>query len=201
MIQNKIIQQKIVAIIREDQFENALSKTKLLVDSGVNIIEITYTTPNAGKIINIIKKMYPNKIVGAGSVVTLKNARDAIRNNSDFIVSPGFAQVVSLECKRKKILYIPGGITPSEFLQSYQQGWSLIKVFPLTFVDPKYINSILKAMPFLKFLGTGGVSDQNIKTWINSGMSSFGLGNWLTSGTKNEIIKKINNLKEITNDN
>ena len=72
----------IVAIIRANSANELIEAAAAIHAGGVNIIEVTMTTPNALQVINDVSSTYGDTVlVGAGSVLDAETARccDVIR--------------------------------------------------------------------------------------------------------------------------
>ena len=63
--------------------------------------------------------------------------------------------------------------------RAYQAGADLVKVFPADSLGPSYIKGVLAPMPFLELMPTGGVTPDNVGTWIAAGVVAVGLGSAL----------------------
>lgn len=199
-IKNSFIEEKIIPVIRENSFEDGLNMAHTAAEAGLNVLEITYTTPDAGKIIRKLREQYPDKIVGAGSVLTTEQANDAIESGSQFIVAPSYSKLVSKTCKEKKVIYVPGVITPSEIQLAIEDGLNFVKVFPANFVGQQYIKSITSAIKCVDIMATGGISEDNIEEWSkNTPIKVFGMGSSLFKGDKSEIKNRVEKIKRILN--
>lgn len=194
-ILDKIIINKIVAVIRGNNKEEAEEIIKGVIEGGIKIIEVTYTNKDASQIIKSLVGKYKDVVIGAGSVLTLDTAKEAIEAGSQFIVGPNFDALISKCCSESKVDYIPGCVTPTEIVNALSTGVKMIKLFPGEAVGPKYIKSIKAPIKEVKIMVTGGVNLDNIEEWISNGADALGIGSILTSGTNNEEEKIVRNSK------
>ena len=174
----KINELKTVAVIRGDSAEEALAISKSAIEGGIKIIELTYTTSNVE---DIFKELdIPDAIIGAGTVLDVQTARNAILKGAKFIVSPHFDEEIARLCNRYSILYMPGCMTIKEIVNALEFGCSIIKLFPANNFEPNMIRSIKGPLPNVEIMPTGGINLNNIHAWIDAGAFAIGIGSDLT---------------------
>ncbi|ADE19857.1 bifunctional 4-hydroxy-2-oxoglutarate aldolase/2-dehydro-3-deoxy-phosphogluconate aldolase [Mycoplasma crocodyli] len=177
---------KLVAVIRENTYEQAKYNIQLLINSGVKIIEITLTTPKA---IELIKEFSNNKkdvIIGAGTVLNTTQAQDCKNNGANFLVSPYFSNEISQYATKNKISYLPGVFTPTEAYNAFELGNKVLKVFPSGILTSKFISDLKKPFPQIEFMPSGGVDLTNIEQWFLSGCLAVSVGSNLLNGNSEE---------------
>jgi 2-dehydro-3-deoxyphosphogluconate aldolase / (4S)-4-hydroxy-2-oxoglutarate aldolase len=186
---------KIVAIVRGVRLEDTLPVVQALYDGGIRVVEITLNTPNAFELIEIIVKKFQEKmLVGAGTVLSTKEVKQAIGVGAKFIISPNLnAEVVKLT-KKLGAISIPGAFTPSEIVTAYTLGADIIKVFPAT-NGIEFIKNIKGPLPQIPLMPTGGVMLENIQDFKQVGAVAFGIGSALVDA-KNEVNNQF--LQELT---
>lgn len=188
-ILNQILNSKIVAVIRENDIEQAVEVSNACLAGGIKAIEVTYTMENASAVIDILSK---NKemIVGAGSILDSETARLAILSGAKYIVSPSFNKEISKLCNRYQIPYMPGCITITEMVSAMEYGSDIIKMFPSNIFSPSIVKAVKGPLPQVNIMPTGGISLENIKEWFDNGVVAVGVGGDLTKGTYDEIVEK-----------
>ena len=92
---SKLKKEGIVAVIRAKDHEEALGYVNACLNGGIKALELTYTIPNVVELIKEVKKNYKDALVGIGSVLNGKMAKDAIEAGAEYVVSPGFSDEVS----------------------------------------------------------------------------------------------------------
>jgi 2-dehydro-3-deoxyphosphogluconate aldolase / (4S)-4-hydroxy-2-oxoglutarate aldolase len=184
-----IIKNKIVAVIRGNSKEEAENIIEGAIKGGIKIIEVTYTNKDASEVIRNLVGKYEDVVIGAGSVLTIDTAKEAVNAGSQFIVGPNFDSFISQFCLENKVNYIPGCFTPTEIVNALNSGVKVIKLFPGEAVDPKYIKAIKAPIKDVRVMVTGGVNLENIQEWLENGADSLGIGSVLTSGTNNNKEK------------
>jgi 2-dehydro-3-deoxyphosphogluconate aldolase/(4S)-4-hydroxy-2-oxoglutarate aldolase len=153
------------------------------VGGGVRIVEFTLTTPGVFDLIADFAAMtslppvdgLDTPVVGAGTVLTPGQARDAVRAGARFLVSPVADEAVIRESRALDVAVIPGIHTPTEMAMAHRAGAPLLKLFPAPAGGPAYLRSVLAPMPFLRVVPTNGVDETNLERWLEAGAWGVGL--------------------------
>jgi 2-dehydro-3-deoxyphosphogluconate aldolase/(4S)-4-hydroxy-2-oxoglutarate aldolase len=179
---------KIVPVIKIDNTDDIVPLLAALSKGGINIAEITYRTACAAEAIALAKKTFADVIIGAGTVTDITQAKEAVALGVDFIVSPGFDEVVADYCLEIGILYFGGCVTPTEIMKAMRRGIEIIKFFPAeTSGGLKSIKAISAPFPQIKFMPTGGINKDNIRDYLSFPKIIACGGSWMV---KDELIKK-----------
>lgn len=205
-----VVNAGVVAVIRGDNADQAIKTVDAVIKGGVTAIELTFTVPQADKVISTLNDKYKNNskvVVGAGTVLDPTSARIAIISGAKFIVSPSFNAEVAKICNLYEIPYTPGCMTPTEVQAALESGSDLIKMFPGSVVSKNMISAIHGPFPYVNVMPTGGVSLDNMEEWFNAGVTLVGAGSNLTADAKTgnyeavtEMAKKYHDkLEEIRN--
>jgi 2-dehydro-3-deoxyphosphogluconate aldolase/(4S)-4-hydroxy-2-oxoglutarate aldolase len=168
--------EKAVVILREKSADLVRKKAHAARDGGLRIQEITWTTPSVADLIREFTKDHLGTI-GAGTILTLTDAQQAVDAGAKFLVSPVFTPVVNAWAKKKGVVYIPGAATPQEVYRAWQDGCRPVKIFPVPdFGGATYIKHLLAPMPFLELMPTGGLGLADVKPYLDAGAKAVGLG-------------------------
>ncbi len=187
----QISETKLVPVVAINKVEDTIPTVKALIDGGLTIIEITYRTSCAKDAIKIAIDTFKNATIGAGTVINEAQAKEAIGLGVKFIVSPGFSKKVADLCKKAKILYLPGVITPTEIMQAIDEGFTTLKYFPASdFGGLKTIKALGGPFPQVKFLPTGGINESNILEYLAYSKIIAVGGSFMMKGTPSEIEEK-----------
>ncbi len=172
----------IVAIIRANSASELIEVAAAIKAGGVDIIEVTMTTPNALQVISDVSSTYGDEVlVGVGSVLDAETARAAMLAGAEFVVSPVTKHDVIEICNRYSKVVMPGAFTPTEILTAWEGGADYVKVFPSSGVGPSYIKDIKAPMPHILLIPTGGVNVANAGEFIKAGASALGVGGALVN--------------------
>jgi 2-dehydro-3-deoxyphosphogluconate aldolase/(4S)-4-hydroxy-2-oxoglutarate aldolase len=174
-----ILKTRIVPIIRTKAAEWAEELGGILVGAGLDIVEITFTVPNAPVVIERLRKRFPAVLVGAGTVTDAAAAERAIGAGAQFLLSPALSPGMVEAARRRGLLAIPGAYTPTEVLSALDGGAPLIKLFPADIGGPAHLRALRAPLPQARFLPTGGVRPDNVAEWFAAGASAVGIGSAL----------------------
>lgn len=190
-----IEKEKLIAIIRGYNTEEALEIAKSLYAGGITTLEIALNSQQPFHTIEKIRKEMGDAIkVGGGTVLDPESARLAISAGAQFILSPTVNIPTIKLTKRYGVVSIPGALTPTEILDAFEEGADIIKVFPISSLQSNYIKDLLGPLPQLKLLPTGGVTLENIKLFIQQGATGVGLGGSLvhqTNSVTNDYLSEL----------
>ncbi len=167
----------IVAVLRADSPERCVRLAEEIYEGGIKIIEITFTVPEADKVISKVAEKLQDAIVGAGTVLSVKDCEKAIKAGARFIVSPHLSEEIA---KISNVPYIPGIMTPTEYVKAKELGCEVVKIFPGSVLKPTFIKSMRGPFPEFKAIPTGGVSLDNLEEWFSAGAFAVGVGSNLT---------------------
>lgn len=182
---------RVSTIVRTTDFDHAYNIIKGSYLGGIKFIEITLTCPNPYELIKKIVKDFPELEVGAGTVMTLKEAQDSIKAGATYLVSPIADTELVKWSKKNDILCIAGGVTPTEMYALKQAGAELIKFFPATISGYEYIKFVKNPFPEIEVLATGGIDLSNIDKFIEAGVVGCGVTAELGGAPIGTSIEKI----------
>src|SRR5579864_640848 len=174
-----ILRTRIVPIIRTASAAWAEALAGVLDDAGLDILEITFTVPDAAAVIGRVRKRFPAVLVGAGTVTDAAAAKQAIDAGAEFLLSPALSPGMVETVHRHGVLAVPGAYTPTEVLTALEDGAPLIKLFPADVGGPAHLRALRAPLPRARFLPTGGVRAENIAEWFAAGAAAVGIGSAL----------------------
>jgi len=164
---------KVSAIIRAADREKAERAMEAAVAGGFRVVEFTLTTPGALDLVREFSKR-PGLVVGAGTVLDTRVAKDAVAAGAEFLVSPVTDPEIIREAQALDVVCIPGVFTPTEMLLAHRSGAELLKIFPAPADLPAFITQVRGPFPELKLFPTAGVTQENIEGILKAG--AFGAG-------------------------
>jgi 2-dehydro-3-deoxyphosphogluconate aldolase / (4S)-4-hydroxy-2-oxoglutarate aldolase len=174
-----ILQARVVPIIRTAQSEWALTVAEELAASGLGIVEVTFTVPNAAAVIKTLRARFPQILIGAGTVTDAATAERAVAAGAQFLLSPSLSPGMVDVARRHGVLAVPGAFTPTEVQAAMDRGAEMIKIFPAETGGPAHIRAILAPVPGARLLPTGGIRPDNIREWLDAGAAAVGIGSAL----------------------
>lgn len=166
-------EQRASAILRTDLPDAVAPAMEAAIRAGFRICEFTLTVPNAFEHIAAFSQR-EGIVVGAGTVLTVEEARRAVEAGAQFLVSPVVDEAVIEEASRLGVAMMPGTHTPTEMLRAYRAGAPLQKLFPAPGIGPAYVKACLGPMPFLRLVPTSGVDASNAAAYFAAGAFAVG---------------------------
>lgn len=178
-----IAENRLVAISRQVYGNDLLESAKAIIDGGIKLLEITFDQADSDCLkltpasISLVKKTLGDKIcVGAGTVMTVEQARAAKDAGADFALAPNVDFEVIHEMKKLGLISVPGAFSPSEIAAAYKEGADIVKVFPAANLGVDYIKAIRGPINHIPLMAVGGVSADNVKAFLDAGCGSAGIG-------------------------
>jgi 2-dehydro-3-deoxyphosphogluconate aldolase/(4S)-4-hydroxy-2-oxoglutarate aldolase len=175
-------QQRLVCVAVIEKTDDAVPLTEALIAGGLNCIEVTFRTAGAAESIARIRKNLPNAIVGAGTLLTPDQVKQAVDAGAQFGVSPGLSEAVSKAAHENKFPLFPGVITPGEIMRALELGWKHLKFFPSeTFGGVNALKALIG--PFghtgVKFIPTGGITAATLPNYLAIPQVAAVGGSWM----------------------
>ena len=189
---------KLVPVIVIENAADALPLAKALIDGGLPVAEVTFRTQAAKESIKLIAENFPEMLIGAGTVLTVYQARTAINVGAKYIVSPGLNPKVVEYCVANNIPITPGVATPTEIERALEFNLEVVKFFPAESLGGiKYLKAISAPYGNLKFIPTGGVDEKSLLSYLQFSKVLACGGSWMV---KSELIssKQFNVISELT---
>jgi Entner-Doudoroff aldolase len=166
-------QHRCSAILRTSDRDAVRPALEAAIAGGFRIVEVTLTTPDALEHIAALGERH-GLLVGAGTVLTVDLAKEAMAAGARFLVSPVVDPAVITFCRQHDLVSVPGTLTPTEMMTAHRAGADLVKLFPGPANGPEFVRAVRGPLPFLRIFPTSGVTEDNIDAWLQAG--AFGLG-------------------------
>ena len=181
MLKDKLQETGLIAILRGIQPEQSGDVAQMLYSAGIRIVEVPMNSPQALLSIRAIRDVLPSDcVVGAGTVVSLKQVADVWKMGSEFIVMPHGDRAVIDAARNVGMDVIPGVATPTEAFAALKADVNLLKVFPVESLGPSVLKAWLAVLPEeIGLLPVGGVTPENIPNYMQVGAAGFGIGSAL----------------------
>lgn len=200
-ILNQIEKAGVVSVVRGDTLQEGLEISQACIRGGISMIEVTFTNAYAKEIIRTLNEDDARQgiCIGAGTVLTRKQAQEAYEAGAKFIVSPAFTQEVSDYCRNNHLVYIPGCMTVTEIVNAMNAGHTMIKLFPGSAFGPSYVKSMKSPLPDVRIMVTGGVNLNNMREWFKAGVQAIGVGGEFNQlGSQGQFAEIENMAKQYT---
>lgn len=171
---------KIVPVVKLDRASDARALGEALCAGGLPVAEVTFRTDAAEESIRIMKREFPEMMVGAGTVVNVEQAERALAAGASFLVSPGISRSVVEFALDHKLPIFPGTCTPSEVMTAMEYELLVVKFFPAAqYGGLNTIKALAAPFPFVRFMPTGGINASNIMEYLASDKIIACGGSWM----------------------
>jgi len=176
-IRKKIEELGVIPSIRVESVASAIFVAENVAAGGIPIMEIAATIPNSDKVIHDLTRRFPSLIVGSEVVAGIDHAQRHLDAGAVFLTGPGFDEEIVAFCVEKKVVVLPGALTPTEVLAAHKAGADFVKIFPCAQVGgEKYIRALKAPLPHVPLVAAGGVTQRTAAYFIAAGAVALGVG-------------------------
>jgi len=160
---------KLMVAVRTKTPDDAYLASVACIEGGIRFIEITFSVPEADAVIRRLRGD-GRASIGAGTILTLEDARKAIAAGATYLVSPNLDEEIVRYTKDAGLVSIPGAFTPTEIYRAFRAGGDIIKIFPFVQAGgPAFLKEIRGPLPFIRYMAAGGVNLGNIFEYLDAG--------------------------------
>ena len=175
LIENLKKHQLMVAV-RTETAEGAYNAAVACVEGGIKFVEITFSVPGADE---VIKRLSADKrvVVGAGTVLSVRDVKKALKAGASYIVSPNFDNKVVKFTKKEGAMSVPGACTPTEIYQAYKAGGDIVKLFPFVEIGGLgFLKAVRGPLPFVNYMLCGGCNLENVSKYLAADAAGILIG-------------------------
>lgn len=184
---------RFLPIIRVGSVNEAVDLGHRLQDAGINLLEVSWTTPGAAEAVRRLSD--GQATIGAGTVLDAAMAQAAYEAGATFLVAPNFSPEVLAFARPRGLPYLAGAMTPTEVYRVYAAGISTIKLFPASSGGISHLKAMQEVYPGVRFVPTGGISPIDAPNWIQAGALAVGMGGALTRSSTSELRETLRILR------
>lgn len=187
-VEQSIRDSRVVAIIRGLEPDVCLHLAEAYLAGGIRNVEVTYVQTDRAlwqktvTAIRTIREHFAAEMhVGAGTVLTreqLEMTRDA---GGEFMVAPNVNPELIRACREFDMASVPGALTPTEAVDAWESGASMVKVFPAGNMGPGYVKALKAPLAHVPMLAVGGVTVDNAADFIKAGCIGIAVSGALTN--------------------
>jgi 2-dehydro-3-deoxyphosphogluconate aldolase/(4S)-4-hydroxy-2-oxoglutarate aldolase len=172
----------LIPVVVFDKTDYAFPAAQAMIKGGLPVMEVTLRTDAGIESMKMIKQKYPEVTLGAGTVLSVEQAKKAVGAGCEFIVSPGFNDDIVKYCVDNGILVTPGCVTPTEIDHALKFGINIIKFFPANvYGGVGACKALHGPYRMVKFIPTGGISLSNLAEYADKDYIHAVGGGWLCS--------------------
>ncbi len=177
MLEKDFLSTRVIAISRGISGPSLEKLIQALEAGGIRLAEVTLNSPDALNSIYRLRQKFGKSIhIGAGTVLNLNAAKEAVGAGAEFIVTPNIDREVIEYCVSKNILIVPGALTPSEIMEAIKYGSRYVKMFPIKTMGAEYLKDVLSSLSEAKIVAVGGINTANAADFIANGAVGLGVG-------------------------
>jgi 2-dehydro-3-deoxyphosphogalactonate aldolase len=170
----------LIAILRGLTPAEAPAIGHALVDSGFAIIEVPLNSPEPLQSIAVLTRLFPQTLIGAGTVLSAQQVQDVHAAGGRLVVSPNFNPKVVAQALALGMVVLPGVATPSEAFAALEAGAHGLKLFPAEMISPATVKALRAVLPaHAALMPVGGITPDNMGAYRAAGAHGFGLGSAL----------------------
>ena len=184
----KVLQQALsanglVAILRGLPSGDAAVIGRELYEAGIRIIEVPLNSPKPFDSIGILRAVLPaDCLIGAGTVLSPAQVQQVKAAGGQIIVMPHCDPQLLRAARASDLFLMPGVATPSEAFAALAEGADALKLFPAEQLGPAAVKAWRAVLPVdTPLLPVGGITPDNMASYLEAGASGFGLGSALYS--------------------
>jgi len=201
-VAEKILKEKIIAIIRGMDYTSCPRIARSLCEGGIHLMEVTFNLSDpqsfertAQAIRATCSALGGESLVGAGTVVSPALTELAAEAGARYIISPDCNTEVIRRTKELGLISIPGAMTPTEILRAVDAGADFVKIFPAGTLGSAFIKAVSAPISHVGLLAVGGIHQRNMGEFLKAGVAGFGIGGnlvqkeWVAKGEFNKITQ------------
>jgi len=167
----------VLGILRGAGYRHIGPLIETVIENGLKALEITMNTEDEPRLIQKAKRASRGRLfLGAGTVLTMKDLKGALKSGATFIVMPVLIEEIVSFCVKEGVPVFPGALTPQEIYRAWDSGATMVKVFPVKLFGPQYIKEIKAPLNNVEILACSGVTPRNLKDYFLSGASAVSFG-------------------------
>ena len=188
----------VIGVVRTRSFEEAARQARLFAESGIELVEITFTVPDAPRLVrDLLARRGGDRNggppwYGMGTVTTAARAREAVAAGAEFLVTPNVSSEVAGIAREAGLFLVLGALTPTEVVAAHELGADIVKIYPLPPVGgPSYLSVLRQPLGDIPMLAAGGFGVEDINDYARAGAVAFGMGAPLLGADEEETRGRI----------
>ena len=169
----------VIPVLIIEDISSARGLGEALVAGGLPVLEVTLRTQCALQAISEMSKI-KGGIVGAGTLITYNDVKNAVDAGATFGVSPGATDNLIDACEEAGLPLLAGASSASEAMALLEKGYSVQKFFPAEAAGgAAFLKSLSSPLPQITFCPTGGISQKNALNYLDSSNVECVGGSWV----------------------
>lgn len=176
-------QHRVLAVIRAPDLTTGLAMAKAATAGGIRLIEITWNSEQPAALVSHLRESLPTCWIGAGTLLTPAEVKDAIAAGAQYGFSPHTAPELIELGLCHAFPMVAGALTPTEIVTAWQAGAAGVKVFPISVMGgAAYLQTLQGPLSGIPLIPTGGVTLENAAALLQAGALAVGMAGSLFPG-------------------
>jgi len=157
----------VIPVIVLDDVDRAVPLARALAAGGVKVLEVTLRTPAALDAIRAICENVEGVVVGAGTLLNVRDLDLAMAAGAAFGVSPGTTHSLLTEVQDCELPFLPGVANASNVMDALEAGFDRMKFFPAEQAGgTPMLRALAGPFPAVRFCPTGGIGPANAREYL-----------------------------------
>ncbi|WP_433533555.1 bifunctional 4-hydroxy-2-oxoglutarate aldolase/2-dehydro-3-deoxy-phosphogluconate aldolase [Micromonospora sp. CA-263727] len=184
---------RVMVILRDLPVTETVRLAQQAWKLGIDIVEVPVRTPESVDALRATAQAARERgrIVGAGTVCTVEQVRQAAEAGAAFTVAPGLDLAVADAAAAHGLPHLPGVYTPTEAQRARDHGLRWLKAFPASSLGPQWFKAMAGPFPELRFVATGGVDAHNAGGFLAAGVRVVAVGSALSDPAQLELLAEL----------
>jgi 2-dehydro-3-deoxyphosphogluconate aldolase/(4S)-4-hydroxy-2-oxoglutarate aldolase len=172
----------VLPVVTVEDLPQAIALAGALARGGLTAIEVTLRSPAAMAALGVLKRELPQLCIGAGTVRSASQARQAVDQGVDFLVTPGTPPALAQALAALGLPVVPGAATASEMMALMDLGFDALKLFPAVAIGGlALVKSLAGPLPDLALCPTGGINEANAADFLRQPNVLCVGGSWMVA--------------------
>lgn len=171
-----LVQQRAIAVVRASTQSVGHHMADAVISGGMELVEVTWNSDRPAELVRRLRAEHPTCWIGAGTILTLQDLREAIQAGAQFVFSPHTSPDLIQEAGQHQVPVIPGALSPTEILTAWHAGATCVKLFPAHLIGgAAYVKSLRGPLGQIPVIPTGGITLDNASAYLQAGAIAVGL--------------------------
>lgn len=172
----QLARRRLLAIVRSGEPRFAVTCVEVLVEEGIDLVEVSLTSREALGVISDVRARLGDAVcLGAGTVMTSDDANDAAEAGASYLVTPSLS-AGAIAGIQSGVPVLVGALTPTEITTAVELGATAVKLFPAELGGPDYLKALRAPFPHVPFVPVGGVDATAARAFVDAGAVAVGVG-------------------------
>ena len=157
-VQKKVVQKGLrgmeIPYVSGNNYRTTLNECKKIIQSGGNGFALSFTVPDAKKILAEMTEIYPDLYIGVADVTTKDETSLAVDSGARFVFTNVAVKEIGSFCKDRDVFCSMGAATLTEAFNAQSYGSDVVNLIPFESIHPSMLQAIRTMLPGLELMAT-----------------------------------------------